>query len=140
MSESWWSIEVLHGPFSADQWRDAHGPALIEAAITNGARDWSWHHTDWGVVFEVAFSDIDNWTAFRHLPGVQAALDGVPDPVRGLFVYHGRGGSAGAMQGRRPRPPLGAGAAPLPVEPEILLRARTAAPQPATSAALADVA
>jgi hypothetical protein len=114
MSEQWWSIEVLHGPFSADRWRDAHGRALFEAGVTHGARDWSWRHTDWGVVLEISFADEDTWSAFRRLPGVQAALDAVPDPVRGLFVYPGQGGSAGAMDRSRPRPPLGAGAAPLP--------------------------
>jgi hypothetical protein len=48
----------------------------------------------------------------------------VPDPINGLLVYPGRGGSAGATHPRRPRPPLGAGAAPLPVEPEPVIVAR----------------
>jgi hypothetical protein len=121
---SWWSIEVLDGPFSAERWRDAHGRALFEAAVTHGALDWSWHVTDWGLVLEVEFPDSEAWSAFRRLPAVQAALDAVPDPVRGLFVFPGRGGTSGAFTRSRPRPKLGAGGAALPesVEPEIIAR------------------
>lgn len=57
MSEQWWSIEVLDGPNSAARWRDSHGSFLIEAALTNGALNWSWHHHSWGVVVEVQFAD-----------------------------------------------------------------------------------
>jgi hypothetical protein len=39
----WWSIEVLHGEFSAFRWQEHHDSALIEAALTNGASDGSWH-------------------------------------------------------------------------------------------------
>jgi hypothetical protein len=120
----WWSIEVLNGPFSADRWRDAHGRALFEAAVTHGALDWSWQPTEWGLVLEVEFPDSEAWSAFRRLPGVQAALDAVPDPVRGLFVFPGRGGSAGVPARPRPRPHLGAGGAPLPVSPEPVIVAR----------------
>jgi hypothetical protein len=120
----WWSIEVLNGPFSADRWRDAHGRALFEAAVTHGALDWSWQSTEWGLVLEVEFPDADSWSAFRQLPGVQAALDAVPDPVHGLFVFRGRGGSAGAPARPRPRPHLGAGGAPLPVSPEPIIVAQ----------------
>jgi hypothetical protein len=119
----WWSIEVLNGPFSAQRWRDSHGRALFEAAVTHGALDWSWQPTEWGLVLEVEFADTEAWSAFRQLPGVQAALDAVPDPMRGLFVSPGRGGSAGALTRSRPRPQLGAGGAPLPVSPETILRA-----------------
>jgi hypothetical protein len=142
MHESWWSIEVLHGPFSADQWRDAHGSALIEAAISHGSRDWSWHSTDWGVVLELSFRDVETWAVFRMLPGVQAALDAVPDRVAGLFVYQGRGGSAALPVRRHPRPTLGAGAAPMPVEPEPIIVGRLAAlePEPVFAARLAAVA
>jgi hypothetical protein len=122
----WWSIEVLNGPFSADRWRDAHGRALFEAAVTHGALDWSWQPTEWGLVLEVEFPDADAWSAFRQLPGVQAALDAVPDPVRGLFVFPGRGGSAGAPVRPRPMPRSGAGGAPLPVSPEPLIVAHAA--------------
>ena len=48
MDAQWWSIEVMNGPFSADRWRDAHGRALFEAAVTHGALDWSWQSTAWG--------------------------------------------------------------------------------------------
>jgi hypothetical protein len=114
MAERWWSIEVLDGRFSAERWQDAHGAALVEAAVSNGARDWGWHRQPWGVIFEVAFADDDAWSVYRHLPAVTAALDAVPDPVNGLLVYPGRGGSAGSSHPRRPAPRAGAGAAPLP--------------------------
>ncbi len=123
----WWSIEVLDGPFSAERWRDAYGRALFEAAVTHGALDWSWQTTEWGLVLEIEFADADGWTTFRQLPGVQAALDAVPDPVRGLFVFPGRGGSAGARVPTRPRPQRGAGGAPIPVAPEPVVVARAAA-------------
>ena len=110
----WWSIEVLDGQFPASRWHDAHSAFLIEAAISRGAQDWSWVTTQWGVVFELAFADEDAWQAFRMLPAVQAALDAVPDPVNGLLVYPGRGGSSGRPAPRRPRPHLGSGAAALP--------------------------
>ncbi len=50
----WWSIEVLHGEFSAFRWQEQHDSALIEAALTNGAVDGSWHADRWGVVFEIS--------------------------------------------------------------------------------------
>jgi hypothetical protein len=90
----WWSIEVFDGPFSSTRWKDAYGSSLIESAISNGAVDWTLHQHRSGVVF--------------------AALDAVPDPVNGLLVYRGRGGSAGASARRRPRPHAGAGAVALP--------------------------
>jgi hypothetical protein len=121
---SWWSIEVLNGPFSADRWRDAHGRALFEAAVTNGALDWSWQVTDWGVVLEVEFADAEAWAVFRQLPAVRAALDAVPDPLRGLFVFPGRGGSAGDRNPSRPQPSQGAGGAAVPVPPEPAIIAR----------------
>src|SRR5215469_7709049 len=52
----WWSIEVLHGEFSAFQWQRAHDSELIEAALTNGALDGTWHAETWGVAFEVCFN------------------------------------------------------------------------------------
>jgi hypothetical protein len=123
MDAQWWSIEVMNGPFSADRWRDAHGRALFEAAVTHGALDWSWQTTAWGVVLEVEFRDVEAWSAFRALPAVQAALDAVPDPVHGLFVFPGRGGSSDALLPRRPRPQRGAGGAVIPVPPEPPLKA-----------------
>jgi hypothetical protein len=118
----WWSIEVLNGTSSAARWKDAHSALLIESAISNGAADWAWHEHRWGVVFEVAFTDEVRWEAFRELPSVCAALDGVPDPVAGLLVHRGRGGAAGRFTPRRPRPHAGAGAIALPEpEPEPVL-------------------
>lgn len=113
----WWSIEVLHGAFSAARWKQAHSSSLVESALANGAVDWVWHEHRWGVVFEVAFAEERQWEAFRALPGVQAALDAVPDPVAGLLVHRGRGGAAGRSAPRRPRPFAGADAVALP-EPD----------------------
>src|SRR5262245_8819145 len=117
MSRSWWSIEVLDGVFPATRWQDAHSAALIEAAIAHGAKDWNWQAHHWGVIFEVAFRDSDDWASFRQLPAVTAALDAVPDPINGLLIHQGRGGSSNSADPRRPRPRLGAGAAPVPQEP-----------------------
>jgi hypothetical protein len=118
----WWSIEVFDSARgSADRWRDAYGNALTEAAITHGAYEWEWHRHAWGVLFEIAFRGEERFESFRNLPGVRAALDAVPDPVNGLLVYPGRGGSSGRVWPRRPRPVLGAGAAPLPETQEILV-------------------
>lgn len=108
----WWSIEVLDGASGpARAWRDAHGEALSEAAITNGAYDWEWHQHTWGVLFEIAFATDEHWHVFRDLPVVRAALDAAPH----FLVYPGRGGSSGRTQPRRPRPIAGAGAAALPI-------------------------
>jgi hypothetical protein len=113
------SIEVLNGAFPASRWQDAHGPFLVEAALSNGAQNWSWVSRDWGLVFQVEFTDEAGWERFRALPAIQAALDAVPDPLNGLLIYPGRGGSAGRVQPRRPSPRAGTGAAamPIPVEP-----------------------
>jgi hypothetical protein len=124
MDEHWWSIEVLDGEFSARMWREAHGASLIEAAITRGALDWNWETHSWGVVFEVAFREPDIWTTFRHLPAVTAALDAVPDPIRGLLIYSGRGGSSSSAEWRRPLPRTGSGAAEIPREPEPMIIAK----------------
>jgi hypothetical protein len=124
MFECWWSIEVLDGEFPAARWKDAHSTALIEAALSHGAQDWNWHEHHWGVVFEVAFRDPDTWITFRHLPAVTAALDAVPDPIRGLLIYQGRGGTASSAEWRRPLPRTGSGAAALPREPEPPIVAR----------------
>jgi hypothetical protein len=113
----WWSIEVLHGESSAFRWQEQHDSALIEAALTNGAVDGSWHAGGWGVVFEVCCGSEEQWEAFRNLPAVRAALDSVPDPVSGLLVYRGRGGGAGPRKPRKPAPAPSASAASLP-EPQ----------------------
>jgi hypothetical protein len=121
----WWSIEVFNGPFPAARWKDAHSRSLIESAVTNGAVDWVWHEHRWGIVFEVAFANEWQWEAFRQLPGVQAALDAVPDPVAGLLVHRGHGGAAGKPAPRRPRPFAGAGALALPEPDDELFEAIT---------------
>jgi hypothetical protein len=113
----WWSIEVSNGRSSAARWKDAHGEALVEAALTNGAVDWAWHELRWGVVLEVAFPNEWRWGRYYALPAVQAALDATPDPVKGLLVHRGRGGTSGTRLPRAPRPLAGAGAVELP-EPE----------------------
>lgn len=107
----WLTIEVQHGEIPADGWRRAHEELLIEAAVTNGARDWTWHTPRWGVILELKFRDEAARNAFRELPAVVAALDAVPDPVFGLLVYPGRGGGSGAGKPRRPRPAPVAGTA-----------------------------
>lgn len=109
----WLTIEVQHGEIPADGWRRAHEDVLIEAAVTNGARDWIWQSPRWGVILELKFRYEPDRNAFRELPAVVAALDAVPDPVFGLFVYPGRGGGSGAGQPRRPRPAPVTGAAAL---------------------------
>jgi hypothetical protein len=118
MELHWWSIEVFDGPrSSAARWQDSFGNALVEAAVTHGAYDWAWHRHSWGVLFEIAFRAEERFADFRDLPAVRAALDAVLDPVNGLLVYPGRGGSSGRVQPRRPLPKTGASAAPIPVEP-----------------------
>lgn len=113
--ESWFSIEVLDGSTSARLWAEAHGDVLTESGLGHGALDWSWHHHTWGVVFEIRFEDEAAWDRWRESPVVVAALDRVPDPVSGLIVYKGRGGSSGRVQPRRPKPLSGSGAAALPL-------------------------
>jgi hypothetical protein len=116
--DHWLSIEVFDGEHSASQWRISYGDMLTEAALTNGAEQWVWHEHRWGVVLEIEFDSDEKRDAFRRLPVVTAALDAVPDPVRGLLVYPGRGGGAGSRLPRKPRPlPMsGAGAVPVPHE------------------------
>ena len=124
----WWSIEALDGRWAAARWRDTFEQPLVAAAVAAGAVDWAWQQHSWGVVLEVAFPDEARWEAFRALPAVQAALDAAPDPVRGLLVHRGRGGSSGVRAPRRPRPLTGAGAVALP-EPRPSEPLAAAAPQ-----------
>jgi hypothetical protein len=124
----WWSIEVLHGELSAVRWQEQHDSELIEAALTNGALDGSWQADGWGVIFEVCFENEEQWEAFRNLPAVRAALDGVPDPVNGLLIYRGRGGGAGPRNPRKPKPAPSASAMSLPepdAEPYLNLSSST---------------
>lgn len=115
----WMSIEVIDGASSAALWAEAHGDSLVEAAFLSGATDWSWARHSWGSVLELCFADEGQWERFRSLPAVQAALDLVPDPVSGLIVYRGRGGSSGVSNPRKPRPLIGSGAASLPLPIEL---------------------
>jgi hypothetical protein len=117
MALHWWSIEVRNGDISAQLWREGYGESLTEAAIAHGARNWLWLAQPWGLIFEIAFAEPEDWARYRGLPAVTAALDAVPDRINGLYIYPGRGGSAGAGKPRRPRWPRGAGAAPIPEEP-----------------------
>jgi hypothetical protein len=112
---AWYSVEVFDGTTSASVWAEAYRDVLMETAITSGATDWSWHRHTWGVVFEVCFDDESSWERFLGLPVIRAALDAVPDPLTGLIVYRGRGGSSGAPFPRRPRPLTGSGSAALPL-------------------------
>jgi hypothetical protein len=136
----WWSIEVFHGESSARLWQDTYSNTLVEAAVTHGATSWEWHEHRWGVVLEVEFAEDTQWESFRGLPAVQAALDAVPDPVNGLLVYRGRGGGAGSVSPRKPRPVAGAGAVALPEpgdEPVLKLPSAEAPGVPATAGHLA---
>jgi hypothetical protein len=112
---AWFSIEVLDGIVSASVWSEAHGDVLIESAFLVGANDWNWHRHTWGVVLELNFDDEAAWDRFRNLTAVQAALEAVPDPVSGLIMYRGRGGSSGTVEPRRPKPLVGSGSAALPL-------------------------
>lgn len=133
----WWSIEVLHGEFSAFQWQQSYDSALIEAALTNGALDGTWHADAWGVAFEVCFGSAEQWEAFRNLPAVLAALDAVPDPVNGLLIYRGRGGTSATGTPRRPRPAPGACAIALPEPESVAILDLTSATPPALADAVA---
>lgn len=111
----WYSIEVLDGASSASLWAEAYGDALIETALFNGATDWSEHRHAWGVVIELSFDDAATWERFRRLTTVMASLDAVPDPMSGLIVYPGRGGSSANRYPRKPKPLIGSGSAALPL-------------------------
>ncbi|GIE98862.1 hypothetical protein [Paractinoplanes rishiriensis] len=115
MSVRWWSIEVRDGVLSAQRWKDGYGEALLEAAVTHGAKRWEWTVLPGGVVLELAFREAGEWERFRALPVVTAALDATPDPVNGLYVYPGRGGSASSRSPRKRPRPTGAGAAAMPI-------------------------
>jgi hypothetical protein len=85
----------------------------------------------------VQFEDSDQWQAFRSLPAVRAALDAVPDPVNGLLIYRGRGGSSATGKPRKPRPAPSSAAAALPEpEPESYLDLTSSAPPELTEAGI----
>jgi hypothetical protein len=126
----WWSIEVRDGVLPAQRWKDGYGESLLEAAITHGAKRWEWTLMPGAVVLELAFADDEDWDRFRALPVVTASLDATQVPVNGLYVYPGRGGSAGdRLPWRKPRP-SGSGAAAMPIQQEVLLHARAAEAMP----------
>ncbi|WP_031518362.1 hypothetical protein, partial [Streptomyces sp. NRRL F-5123] len=105
----WWSIEVMDigngAVHTASGWRGAYAQVLAESLVTNGASTWRWSEHTWGVALEVAFAAEADWERWHSLPGTRAALDAVPDPVRGLLVHRGPAGSAGAPAKRSPRVP-----------------------------------
>jgi len=134
----WWSIEVFHsGKLPASRWKDAYEDQLTEAAVTNGALYWEWHEFQYGVIFEVCFGDDEQWEAFRALPAVRAALDGVPDPVNGLLIYRGRGGTSASGQPRRPRPAPSASSLALPEPADAVFVDLTGAAPPVLADAVA---
>lgn len=116
----WFSIEVLNGSTSARPWFEAYGDLLAGIALSHGASDWCWVDQPWGFLLEVELPDEAAWDEFRAHATVKAALDAVPDPVNGLLVHRGRGGSSGTRRPRRPRPLSGSGAAALPLPVETL--------------------
>ncbi|WP_229071121.1 hypothetical protein [Actinoplanes sp. DH11] len=131
MELHWWTIEVIDGAHqSAARWQDSYATVLVETAIAHGAYEWNWLRQPWGTLFEIGFRSDDRWSSYRELPAVRAALDAVPDPVNGLLIYPGRGGSSGRAEPRRPLPRTGAGAAPVPEEPKRV-RVRLAVSEPA---------
>lgn len=125
--EWWLSIEVQDGDVPAGLWRSGRGDALTETALTNGGIEWTWHTPTWGVILEIAFRDEAARAAFPGLAAVHAALDAVPDPIHGLYVYPGRGGGAAfrARVPRRPAPAAGAAAVDEPIAQFLELAAQT---------------
>jgi len=111
----WWSIEVFDASeLPARRWKDSYQDELIEAAVHHGAGYLEGHEHRHGVVFEVLFDSDAQWEAFRALPAVRSALDGVPDPVNGLIIYRGRGGGSGPRKPRKPKPAPSSSAMALP--------------------------
>jgi hypothetical protein len=117
----WFAIEVSDGSFgSARAWAEAWRDPILASGYSEGLTDWELHELSWGVVLELELPDDLAWTRLLASAALRAALDAVPDPVRGLSIHRGRGGSAGVAGPRRPRPMAGAGAValPEPIEPE----------------------
>jgi hypothetical protein len=118
----WFSIEVSNGSFwSARAWAEGWRDAILAGGYGEGLTDWAAHEFSWGVVLELELPDELAWQRLLASAAIKAALDAVPDPVHGLSIHRGRGGSAGVVGPRRPRPMAGAGAValPEPVEPEF---------------------
>lgn len=119
LAMEWVTVEVFDRDAAAWTWRDQYADVLVIAAITAGAVCWEWHAHGCGVVLEVCLPGDAAVEVFRALPAVGAALEAAPDPVNGVLVYRGRGGSAGTGVPRRPWPHLGAGAVALPEPDDI---------------------
>jgi hypothetical protein len=109
----WFSIEVLDGDGSARLWAEVYADSVVWAAQACGATDWEIAEHSWGVLIEIELPSEEWFDALRA--EIAFALDAVPDPIGGLLVHRGRGGSAGSRLFRGPRPRLGAGAMALPV-------------------------
>ena len=109
----WFSIEVFDGDGSARLWSEIHADPIIWAAQHCGATDWDITEHSWGVLLELELPDEERFELLRA--EIAYALDAVPDPIGGLLVHRGRGGSAGSRLVRGPRPVRGAGAMALPI-------------------------
>jgi hypothetical protein len=105
---------------SARTWSEAYGDVLIGVALSSGATSWDWRHEPWGSVLELELPDEAAWSQFLAIDAVRASLEAVPDPVNGLSVHPGRGGSAGTRDPRRPRPLSGSGSASVPLPESVL--------------------
>jgi hypothetical protein len=116
----WFSIEVTNGVSSARLWAEGSLDLLVDEAITGGASEWAIQYFPWGCVIEIEFVDEATFEVFRNRPSVVAALDRVPDPVSGLLVHRGRGGSSGSRRPRGPLPMRGSDAAALPIPDEVI--------------------
>jgi hypothetical protein len=116
----WFSIEVTNGVSSARLWAESSLDFLVDEAIGGGAIEWAIEYHPWGCVLEIEFPDEAAFELFRSRPSVVAALDRVPDPVSGLFVHRGRGGSSGSRRPRGPLPMRGSDAAALPIPDEVI--------------------
>lgn len=114
----WFSIEVFDGPFPARTWAESYGDSMIQSAVSHGCTNWEWHYLSWGAVLELEMPGEQAFELLRSLAEIRAALEAVPDPLTGLLIYRGRGGSSGSQWPRRPRPRAGSGAEalPLPIE------------------------
>ena len=129
MSE-WWSIEVFDAEqLPARRWKDSYQDELTEAALTNGASTGSGMSTTTAWCSRCSSTSDAQWEAFRALPAVRAALDGVPDPVNGLLVYRGRGGGSGPRKPRKPKPAPGSSAMARPEPEEQRLADRLESPR-----------
>jgi hypothetical protein len=116
----WFSIEVTNGTSSARLWAESSLDLLVDEAIGGGASEWAIQYLPWGCVLEIEFPDQEAFELFHNRASVLAALDRVPDPVSGLLVHRGRGGSSGSRRPRGPLPIRGSDAAALPIPEEVI--------------------